>query len=86
MNDEQFFWDLKRSKEDNYVAITKNFCHYKTYGKSDVAFMYRVRVSSGNMYIMWGDVESFMILGKVGRLYFTLGQYLSFLFYFCFYF
>lgn len=46
----------------------------RTYGKSDVTSMYRIRVSSANIYIMCGDVGSFMILGMVGGFYLTLGK------------
>ncbi|XP_033615318.1 vomeronasal type-2 receptor 116 [Fukomys damarensis] len=77
MKGELFLRDLKAEmlKKGICVAFTEKLPATKTmYRSSDITFMARIRVSSANVHILYGEVESLITVDIAADFYLTTGK------------
>ncbi|KFO30890.1 Vomeronasal type-2 receptor 26 [Fukomys damarensis] len=77
MKGELFLRDLKAEmlKKGICVAFTEKLLAIKTmYGPSDITFMARIRVSSANVHILYGEVGSLITVDIAAEFYLTTGK------------
>uniref|UniRef100_A0A8C0WK70 G-protein coupled receptors family 3 profile domain-containing protein n=1 Tax=Castor canadensis TaxID=51338 RepID=A0A8C0WK70_CASCN len=77
MKGEQFLWDLKAEMIKNGIcmAFTEKLSAPKTmYGSSDITFMSRIRVSSANVHILYGETDSLITMDVAAEFFLTTGK------------
>ncbi|KAM6168135.1 vomeronasal type-2 receptor 116-like [Erethizon dorsatum] len=73
----QFLGDLKAQmlKKGICVAFTEKLPATKImYGSSDIAFMSRIRISSANVHILYGEVKSLITVDIAAEFFLTTGK------------